>query len=93
MPPDSLSLTTADATADSPEVWVYPSRAVLLALNSLVQTGDIYGIVEQAEQRLAQKDAHVPFWAHVRELAECFELTPIKAFIQAVWLSGRCSVP
>ncbi len=87
VPPDSLSLTTADATADSPEVWVYPSRAVLLALNSLVQTGDIYGIVEQAEQRLAQKDAHVPFWAHVRELAECFELTPIKAFIQAALAS------
>ncbi|MEL6554664.1 MAG: ATP-binding protein [Cyanobacteria bacterium J06621_11] len=62
--------------------FVYPSRAVLVALTELAENGDVYAIAEQAEPRIAKADAQTPFWQHLSELAEGFQISPIKDFLR-----------
>lgn len=61
---------------------VYPSRAVLIALSELAENGDVYGITERAESMIEQADTQTPFWNHLNELAEGFQISPIKDFLR-----------
>jgi len=61
---------------------VYPSKAVLISLAEMAENGDIYGISEQAQPMLDKNDALVPFWQHLTELAESFQISPIESFIR-----------
>ena len=42
----------------------------------------MYGITEQAEPMIAKADAQTPFWQHLSELAEGFQISPIKDFLR-----------
>ncbi|MEO0768921.1 MAG: ATP-binding protein, partial [Cyanobacteria bacterium J06649_4] len=66
--------------------FVYPARTILERLMAFADSGDIYGVSEQAQRLLdglLDKDKdHAPFFRHLIELAEDFQIQPIKVFIQ-----------
>jgi len=93
--PSHLSLTWIYADAvpaptlaeeDDSIDWVYPPEAELSALAEFADMGDVYAILERSQQKLAEPDdqsaEQSAFWAHLHELAESFQISPIKAFIE-----------
>ena len=61
---------------------MYPDATELETLAELADTGDVYAIVERAQQKIANSGDEVIFWTHLDELAQSFQISPIKAFIE-----------
>ncbi|MEL7069405.1 MAG: ATP-binding protein [Cyanobacteria bacterium J06581_3] len=78
---EAIECETA-ATEPAPSDWVYPVSAVLTELMALADSGDVYGIAEQAQAQIEQDEREAPFWQHLSDLAEGFQLSPIKEFLQ-----------
>ncbi|MEL6492084.1 MAG: hypothetical protein AAFQ95_19180 [Cyanobacteria bacterium J06621_3] len=66
----------------APGDWVYPVSAVLTELMALADSGNVCGIAEQAQDGMAKDELVTPFWQHLNDLAEGFQLSPIKEFLQ-----------
>ncbi|MEM6598029.1 MAG: response regulator, partial [Cyanobacteria bacterium P01_C01_bin.69] len=77
---EEVSSRTDDSTVESTS-WVYPSSRELRVLAELADNGDVYAIVEQAQQKLGEPDDTAAFWNHLHKLAESFQISPIKVFI------------
>ncbi|MBD2446419.1 MASE1 domain-containing protein [Nostoc sp. FACHB-152] len=75
------------AIASSPdpmlaEAIAPPALEVLNHLYQLVKKGDVYGIVDQANQMKQQDHTLVPFAQKLIHLAENFQLNPLREFIK-----------
>ena len=79
---DSVAAEPAAAEADEPSDWLFPAAAELKVLAEFADTGDVYAIVERSQQALAEPDDRASFWIRLNELAESFQISPIKAFIE-----------
>ena len=85
----SLTWIYADSAVPEPSAdaielsdCVYPDATELETLAELADTGDVYAIVERAQQKIANSGDEVIFWTHLDELAQSFQISPIKAFIE-----------
>ncbi|NEO58398.1 MAG: response regulator [Okeania sp. SIO3B5] len=65
------------------EEIVSPAMKVLQELLTLVEDGDIQGVVEVAEELLASDVAFTPFAQEILQLANSFQLKQLKTFIKA----------
>lgn len=66
----------------NPVTYVYPSKPVIATMLEMADNGDIYGLTDYAEQRLKADDGNIAFFQRVIDLAEDFQIQPIKLFLQ-----------
>ncbi|NES72989.1 MAG: hybrid sensor histidine kinase/response regulator, partial [Okeania sp. SIO2D1] len=64
------------------EEIVSPAMEVLQELLTLVEDGDIQGVVEVAEELLASDVTFTPFAQEILQLANSFQLKRLKTFIK-----------
>jgi signal transduction histidine kinase/CheY-like chemotaxis protein len=80
---ERVEVKKSDAVSDvtQPVEMKPPAIEVLQTLHTLLRAGDIQGVVELAEQIPASDTTLTPFAQHILQLAENFQLKPLRSLI------------